>query len=140
MDLEFATTKKGGALLLRGGYRYDIKRKAKIQGTVTWRCVNRRICKALIVLDSNNTILKEDIHNCAPDYIKNEVVRCIHKCKIRVALDTTTPLTKIYRDTVSEIKYLGTEIEDAVPEFNKIKNILYNCRYKADKKKLEATD
>lgn len=53
--------RKGGTILLHGGYEYIIKRKHK-SGLIIWECTNRKKnkCKGLIkikVSPNNNTIV-----------------------------------------------------------------------------------
>lgn len=68
---DLVASQRGKSLLLRAGYKYDIKQKNK-DGSTVWRCVQRSICKAILITTCANLIKREDNHACEPDTVSNE--------------------------------------------------------------------
>uniref|UniRef100_A0A2A4J2T7 FLYWCH-type domain-containing protein n=1 Tax=Heliothis virescens TaxID=7102 RepID=A0A2A4J2T7_HELVI len=62
-DFAIVLSKRGKDILLRSGFRY-YKHKTKQDGSIVWRCSQRKFCNALLVTSPENTIVNECGHTC----------------------------------------------------------------------------
>ncbi|XP_049886598.1 uncharacterized protein LOC126381107 [Pectinophora gossypiella] len=127
---EIISSQRGKPLLLRAGYRYDIKRKNKNKSTV-WRCVKREICQAILIITCANSIKREDNHNCQPDTTKNECDIEMDGCQKKIINDVALPIPAIFRETIGSLKDKGLDLIKNLPEFKNIKNKFYRKRNKS---------
>lgn len=129
MGFDFVSSTRGRRLLLRAGYKYNPMRKNK-DGSIVWRCAKRDICKAVLIITSLNLVSRDDAHFCQRDTIANEILKEMENCQKRVAHELSTPVASIFQESVSKLQESGLDLNDALPEFNNIKNKLYRIRNK----------
>lgn len=129
-QLQILTSQRGKRLLLRAGHKYNEKRTNK-DGTTTWYCIKRTTCKAALVTSTDNSIKREDIHNCEPDFASNELEIQLGKCIDKITSDYTIPVPSAYGETVSELKDSGINLIKKIPDFVNVKNKLYKKRNKS---------
>ncbi|KAH9633051.1 hypothetical protein HF086_000411 [Spodoptera exigua] len=120
----------GKRLLLRAGHKYNEKRNNK-DGTTTWYYIKRTTCKAVLVTFTDNSIKREDIHNCEPDFASNELEIQLGKCIDKITSDYTIPVPSAYRETVSKLKDSGINLIKKIPDLVNVKNKLYKKRNKS---------
>lgn len=130
IEFDFVTTKRGKRLLLRGGYSYHKKRDNQDGGS-TWYCVQKAICKAVLVLTCTNLIKRESKHDCQPDFTANDYTKRFDNCRQRVVADIKTPIPRIFRETVADIKNSTFDLIMKIPKFNNVKGKFYRQRRKA---------
>ncbi|KAL4714688.1 hypothetical protein ACJJTC_012605 [Scirpophaga incertulas] len=121
------SSQRGGEVLLRDGYRYNLKRRSK-NGRVSWRCVNRKGCSALLLLNSDATIAKEQDHKCEPSVFNNIVKEKMEACIARICTESKTPVSKIFSETFNETEFSEFDASERFPNFKNIKKTLYKHR------------
>lgn len=128
-QLQILTSQRGKRLLLRAGYKFNEKRKHR-DGTTVWICTKRSLCKATLIISSDNSIKREDQHYCEPDFTSNELEIQIQKCIKKIKSDYTISVQCAYRETVAELKDSGINLIRNIPDFMNVKNKLYRQRNK----------
>lgn len=126
--IKIISSQRGGEVLLKDGYRYT-KRRVNSNGHVVWRCSNRKVCSANLVI-GNDIVIKLESHKCKPNVIDNEVKSKIHKC-IQKAENETTPIPTIYSEVVEEFNDAGYSLIKNMPPYKNLKQVLYRRRHKA---------
>lgn len=125
--LEIVKSKRGKRVLLRAGYRYH-KRRINKDGSTKWLCTERNVCKAILLTASDGSILKEDRHNCEPDFVSNELRLEMDKCEQKVTTDYSIPIPSVVREAVGQIKDKGLDIVKKLPNKNILERKLYRKR------------
>lgn len=127
---DIITSQRGSSILLRAGHKYNKDRENK-DGSCIWRCSKRTVCKARLIIDSNNCIKRDDKHDCEPDFVSNELELNFDKCMEKVKSDCTIPIPNAFRHTVSTLKDKGIDLIKKIPTYKNIKNKFYRKRNKS---------
>ncbi|KAF9417931.1 hypothetical protein HW555_005076, partial [Spodoptera exigua] len=110
---------------------HDIITSQRGNGSCIWRCSKRTVCKARLIIDSNNCIKRDDKHDCEPDFVSNELELNFDKCMEKVKSDCTIPIPNAFRHTVSTLKDKGIDLIKNIPTYKNIKNKFYRKRNKS---------
>lgn len=129
----FITSNKGNKVVLRSGYKYQLRSFSKKDGSSIWRCSRRSICNALFVLTPGNLIKREDKHDCQPDFAKNESDIIKDTCKKMVASNPNKQVASVFRDYIEKLRDTGVGVAK-IPKFQSVKSGLYSTRKKSLKK------
>lgn len=127
--LKTIISQRGKPVLLRAGHKYNFHRKN--EGSCVWRCSKRSICKAKLTINTDNSIKREDNHNCEPDFASNELEVEFNECMEKVKTDHTVPIASVFRQTVAGLKDKGTNLIQKIPQFKNVKNKFYRNRNKS---------
>ncbi|KAI5639059.1 FLYWCH zinc finger domain-containing protein [Phthorimaea operculella] len=128
-SLKFINNQKGGQSVIRGGYRYNCQ-KNNNNNTSLWRCVQCSTCSATLTLDITKTIvLRENLHSCESNIIKNEISEALAKCKQRVT-ENLEPIQKKFEEVFEPLRRKGINYIRAIPAFESVKMTLYRIRRK----------
>lgn len=124
IGIKFISSRKGKPVLLSAGFRYNFVKKNK-NGHTNWRCYNKMDCNTSVTLDIENKIVKEAVHSCIPDVVKNEIDSLMDECKKSVCTNLK-PIPKLFEDFIGSAKC--DLPEDDIPTFTEKKDSLYRAR------------
>uniref|UniRef100_A0A1E1W8B6 MULE transposase domain-containing protein n=1 Tax=Pectinophora gossypiella TaxID=13191 RepID=A0A1E1W8B6_PECGO len=85
----------------------------------------------MLVINNDNSIKREDRHNCEPDFTSNELEIKFNECVEKVKTDYTVPIPTVFRQTVAELKDKGISLIQRIPTFKNVKNKFYRNRNKS---------
>lgn len=124
--LTTVSSKRGGLILLRFGYRYRIN-KTHLTSSI-WKCTNKECDATITIKNDMSTILRERSHQCSPDFKRNEFEIVFDNIKKEVQKNMR-PISSIYKESIKALK--SDDFVDYIPEFKSRQSILYRCRSKA---------
>ncbi|KAF9406220.1 hypothetical protein HW555_013339, partial [Spodoptera exigua] len=120
---QIVTSQRGKRVLLRAGHRYHEKRRNK-DGSC-------KKCKAKLIIANNNTITRDDKHDCEPDFASNELEIQFNKCCEQIKSDYTISIPRAYRETVAGPVDSGIDFIKKIPTLENIKHKLHRKRNKS---------